>query len=83
MINFISAENGAILLLDENGEDMYIATSPALVADAIKDLGLAEKVMHSSTMDFASEEGFTSDGDAWKMFKQGQKLAQNNNVVTL
>lgn len=83
MINFLTADNGAILLLDENGEDMFIATSPALVADAIKELGLADTFQFSSTMDFASEEGFAKDGDAWKMFRQGEKLAQNNNVVTL
>lgn len=83
MINYLSADNGAILLLDENGEDMFIATSPALVADAIKEYGISDKVMFSSTMDFASEEGFASDADAWKMFKAGQELATINNVVQL
>jgi len=40
----------------------------------IKTKGLADRVMHSSSMDFASEEGFANNDDAWILWQDGYEL---------
>ena len=40
----------------------------------LKTKGIADTLLHSSSMDFASEYGFKKDGDAWKLFDAGIEL---------
>jgi len=35
---------------------------------------VADKLLHSSSMDFANEYGFAKQGDAWIMFDSGVEL---------
>jgi hypothetical protein len=67
-IDFISANNGGIKMYFKNslGKIDYAGwgTTAETIAEAMKKYGLADCVMGSSTMDFASEEGFKNDGDA-------------------
>ena len=63
-IDFISAEDGGIKFY--GGRDdvamklscIGFAKTPEMVNYIIKDRGLANQVMHSSSMDFADEYGF-------------------------
>ena len=72
MIDFIVAKNGKIemtILV----EKVVTAESSKEVADAISTYGLADDFWMSSSMDFASENGFASDDDAKEMFNLGVK----------
>ena len=73
-INYISAERGGIKLHLEtgpSGPDFWSAGSSSeagSLARLMARFGLADRVMHSSTMDFASEEGFETDDGAWALW---------------
>jgi len=67
MIDFISALAGGIEL--HVGERQYWASNAKDLSAFIAELGVANSCMHSSTMDFASEEGFASDDAAWKLWE--------------
>ena len=79
-IDYISAENGGIKFY--GGRDdvamelncIGFAKTPEMVNYIIKTIGLEDRVMHSSSMDFASEYGFKKNGDAWKLFDAGVEL---------
>ena len=71
-IDFISAARGGIELFPIPGRLQLQDERAVGWADNGNDLarimarfGLADRVLHSSTMDFASEEGFEDDGTAW------------------
>ena len=72
MIDFISAETSGIKMYFKNslGKTDYAGwgTTAETIAAVMKKYGLAETVYGSSTMDFASEEGFENDGDAMKLW---------------
>lgn len=80
MIDYISADNGGINFYagrDDDAQRLNIvgfAKSAKVVAYVLKTKGLADRVMHSSSMDFANEYGFKKNGDAWKMFDEGVAL---------
>ena len=78
-INFISAERGGIELFpnDRNRLDEPFIDGAVGWADNARDLarimarfGLDDRVMHSSTMDFASEEGFVDNDAAWAIWDE-------------
>ena len=71
MIDFVYANYGKIILALLDDAQVVTAESAKEVADAISTHGLADHVYMSSSMDFASEYGFASDGDAKEMFVQG------------
>ena len=79
-IDFISAENGGIKFY--GGRDdvamelnpVGFAKTPEMVNYIIKTRGLADRVMHSSSMDFASEYGFANNDDAWILWQDGYEL---------
>ena len=79
-IDFISAEDGGIKFYggrDDKAMQLNcigFAKTPEMVNYIIKDRGLADRVMHSSSMDFASEYGFKDDGDAWILWQDGYEL---------
>ena len=78
-IDFITAHNGGIkmycgakgvgvLFKETEGNLKGWGKTPEAIAYTLKTVGLAECVMGSSSMDFASEEGFENDGDAMKLW---------------
>lgn len=72
-INFITARNGKIELMS----DKTVVVSSVDVEEltnVMYDHGLADSVYHSSSMDFASEDGFENDGDAWVIFDEALKM---------
>ena len=77
-IEFISAKDGMVELYtrgfdyDKFGGKHLLAASdnPRALADAMKFAGLAERVMGSSSMDFASEEGFSSNAGALDLWDE-------------
>ena len=70
LINYISADSGGISLMLASGPRGYVgrASEVGSLARLMARFGLAERVMHSSTMDFASEEGFENDDAAWALW---------------
>ena len=71
-IDFVSADNGGLAL--SAGNVTVRANTAEAVAEAMKNHGLAETVMGSSSMDFASENGFeTDDGAMWR-YKRALEL---------
>ena len=72
-INFVTARNGKIELMS----DKTVVVSSVDVEEltnVMYDHGLADSVYHSSSMDFASEDGFEIDGDAWVIFDEALKM---------
>ena len=72
-INFVTARNGKIELMS----DKTVVVSSVDVEEltnTMYDHGLADSVYHSSSMDFASEDGFENDGDAWVIFDDAVKV---------
>tara|TARA_Y100001972_G_scaffold4839_1_gene5360 strand:- start:83 stop:322 length:240 start_codon:yes stop_codon:yes gene_type:complete len=74
-IRFIAAdESGIKFFAGEVGNCVGFAKTPKMVAYILKTKGIADTLLHSSSMDFASEYGFKKDGDAWKLFDAGIEL---------
>ena len=69
-INFIDAHGGGIRLY--NGFDNLKGWSGTAkgIAYTLRTVGLADCVMASSSMDFASEDGFENDGDARELWDE-------------
>jgi len=64
MIDYIAAHNGGIKMFADGTNLKGWGKTAEAIAYTLKTVGLAHTVMGSSTMDFASEEGFEKDGDA-------------------
>jgi len=79
-IDFISADNGGIKFY--GGRDdvamelncVGFAKTAEMVNYIIKTRGLADRVMHSSSMDFADEYGFDNHDGAWILWQDGYEL---------
>ena len=71
-INFVTAKNGKVELM---ADKTVVASSEdaSVLANVMYDHGMADSVFHSSSMDFASEDGFENDGDAWVIFDEALK----------
>ena len=67
-IDYISADNGGLAL--SAGNVTVRANTAEAIAEAMIDHGLAETVMGSSSMDFASENGFETDDGALNMWNE-------------
>jgi len=81
MINYVAACNGGIKMFYGRGrgskgqyKDFVFSTTPVGVAGFMNELGLAETLMGSSNMDFASEEGFDTDDGAQLLLKRAFEL---------
>ena len=72
-VDFISAHNGGIQMYSDSGLVGWGNTAES-VAYVLNTKGIAETVMGSSSMDFASEEGFDSDDGASFLFKKALEL---------
>ena len=73
-IRFISANKGGIQMYSDPGELIAWAKTPEMIAYALRTKGADEIIMGSSSMDFASEEGFKNDEDAMKLWKKGYNM---------
>tara|TARA_R110000787_G_scaffold73086_1_gene162814 strand:- start:251 stop:562 length:312 start_codon:yes stop_codon:yes gene_type:complete len=81
MINYVAAYNGGIKMHygETRGskgqyQDFVFATTPGEVAGFMNELGLAETIMGSSNMDFATESGFDTDDGAQLLLKRAFEL---------
>ena len=72
-VDFISAHNGGIQMFSRDGLVGW-GNTPESVAYVLNTKGIAETIMGSSSMDFASEEGFDSDDGASFLFKKALEL---------
>ena len=70
MIDYISAHNGGIKMFAGSLNLKGWGKTAESIAYTLKTVGLADRVMGSSTMDFASEEGFENNGDALKLWNE-------------
>ena len=72
-INFVTARNGKIELMSDKTV-VVCSVDVEELTNVMYDHGLADSVYHSSSMDFASEDGFENDGDAWVIFDEALKM---------
>ena len=74
MINYLSASDSQLQLWDDEG--IVASSSDALILSNIihNNGGLADEIFASSSMDFASEEGFTTDDGAKELFDSAVSL---------
>ena len=77
-INFVSAEDGKVFLsYTENGiRKEKGSANPIILADIMKKYGFEDTVMASSSMDYASEDGFKTDDGAKNLYKNALSLLQ-------
>ena len=69
MIDYITVHNGGIKMFAGDGLKGWSKTAKG-IAYTLKTCGLAEVVMGSSSMDFASEEGFDDNDDAMLLWNE-------------
>tara|TARA_R110002153_G_scaffold260447_1_gene420476 strand:+ start:193 stop:432 length:240 start_codon:yes stop_codon:yes gene_type:complete len=72
-IEFISAFEGGIKMFSGEGVVGYGDTAE-MIAYVLKTKGLSSSASHSSSMDFANEEGFKNHDDAWKLWNDAMEL---------
>ena len=68
-IDFIDASGGGIKMYAGNNLKGWGGTAKG-IAYTLRTVGLADRVMASSSMDFASEDGFENDGDAMELWNE-------------
>ena len=73
-IRFIAAHKGGIQMFSNPGELVAWAKTPEMIAYALRTKGADEIIMGSSSMDFASEEGFDLDEDATILWDEGYDM---------
>ena len=73
MIDYITAHNGGIKMFAGDGLKGWSKTAEG-IAYTFKPCGIAETLMGSSSMDFASEEGFETDDGAMLLLKRALEL---------
>ena len=72
-IDYLDAHNGGINMYSGAGLKGWASTAEG-VAYTLKTVGIGEEVMGSSSMDFASENGFETDDGAMLLFKRALEL---------
>ena len=73
-IRFVSAHKGGIMMYSNPGELVAWAKTPEMIAYALRTKGADEIIMGSSSMDFASENGFDLDEDATILWDEGYDM---------
>ena len=73
MIDYITAHNGGIKMYAGDGLKGWSKTAKG-IAYTLKTCGIAESVYGSSSMDFASEEGFETNDGAMLLWKRALEL---------
>ena len=72
-IDFLDAYNGGIKMFAGDGLKGWSKTAKG-IAYTLKTCGIAESVYGSSSMDFASEEGFETNDGAMLLWKRALEL---------
>ena len=70
MITYLDAYNGGIKMYAGKGNLKGWSKTAKGIAYTLKTCGLAESVYGSSSMDFASEEGFDDNDDAMLLWNE-------------
>ena len=73
MIDYLEAYNGGVHMYSEGGIKGWASTATG-VAYILSTYGVAPTTYGSSSMDFASEYGFESDGGAMLLMKRAFEL---------
>jgi len=73
-IRFIAAHKGGIQMFSNPGELVAWAKTPEMIAYALRTKGADDIIMGSSSMDFASENGFDLDEDATILWDEGYAM---------
>ena len=73
-IRFIAAHKGGIQMFSNPGELVAWGKTPEMIAYALRTKGADDIIMGSSSMDFASEEGFDLDEDATILWDEGYNM---------
>ena len=73
-VSFLAAHNGGIQMFAEGHSLVGWGNTAKGVAYVLKTKGMAEVMHGSSSMDFASEEGFDSDDGAHMLLKKALEL---------
>jgi len=72
-VDFVSAHNGGIQMYSDSGLVGWGNTAES-VAYILNTKGISSTVMASSSMDFASEEGFATNGGSHILWAQALEL---------
>ena len=72
-IDYLDAHNGGINMYSDDGLKGWAKTAEG-VAYTLKTVGIADRVMGSSSMDFAAEDGFKTYDGAMLLFKRALEL---------
>jgi len=75
VIDFVGAQDGGLVFFGDAADPIGYGSTVEECALIIAKNGLASQVSGSSSMDFASEEGFENDDDAMVMFRNAIKLS--------
>lgn len=78
MIKFVSANEGFIEMFSDADFCVARVNTKESIAKVIKMYGIDSSAYFSSSMDFASEEGFESDDSAKILFNEGVNLVAKN-----
>ena len=73
-IRFVAAHKGGIQMFSNPGELVAWGKTPEMIAYALRTKGADEIIFGSSSMDFASEEGFKNDEDATILWDKGHTM---------
>ena len=73
-IRFVAAHKGGIQMFSNPGELVAWGKTPEMIAYALRTKGADEIIMGSSSMDFASEEGFENNEDATILWDKGHTM---------
>ena len=74
-ISYISAHNGGIQMFSDTSVGIVgFGKTPESVAYVLNTKGIADTCYQSSSMDYASEEGFDTDDGAAFLFKKALEL---------
>ena len=71
-IDFVSARDGKLEL--HVGDKVKSSANPIILADIMSKYGFDDVVMASSSMDYASEDGFRTDDGAKKLYQNAINL---------
>ena len=74
MIDYVDAYNGGIKMYAGKGNLKGWSKTAKGVAYTLKTCGIEDAIMGSSSMDFASEEGFETDDGAMLLLKRALEL---------
>ena len=74
-VSYISAHNGGIQMFSDNEIGIVgYGKTPESIAYVLNTKGIAHTVFQSSSMDYASEEGFDTNDGAALLFKKALEL---------